>query len=129
MELVNGIHQLGDKADSAILKESLETLVVLLAPFIPHVTEELWHQMGKEGSVHLVSWPTYDQSALVLDEVEIVVQINGKVREKLKVANNADRNEIEQQALANERIQGLLEGKTIRKVIVVPNKLINIVAN
>lgn len=129
MELVNGINQLGEQADPAIVQESLETLVVLLAPFVPHVTEELWHEMGKDGSIHLVRWPEYDASALVLDEVEIVVQINGKVREKLMVSTSADRKAIEEQALNNNKVQAQLEGKTVRKVIVVPNKLVNIVAN
>lgn len=129
MELVNGLYSYPDAADRAILKESLETLVILLAPFVPHVTEELWERMGKEGSVHSVQWPAYDEQALVLDEVEIAVQINGKVRDKLVVATQATREEVEKQALETERIQALITGKTVRKVIVVPGKLVNIVAN
>ncbi|KPC74694.1 leucine--tRNA ligase [Thermoactinomyces vulgaris] len=129
MELVNGLYAYPEHADRAVLKEALETLVVLLAPFVPHVTEELWQSMGKEGSVHRVNWPTYDERALVLDEVEIAVQINGKVRDKLVVATDASREEVEKQALETERIQALIEGKTVRKVIVVPGKLVNIVAN
>ncbi len=129
MELVNGINQMGEQADPAIVQEALESLVILLAPFVPHVTEELWHEMGKDGSIHLVRWPEYDASALVLDEVEIVVQVNGKVREKLMISTSADRKAIEEQALSNSKVQAQLEGKTVRKVIVVPNKLVNIVAN
>lgn len=129
MELVNGINHASDKVDRALLKEALETLVVLLAPFIPHITEELWHQMGKEGSVHQASWPTYDESALVLDEVEIAVQINGKVRDRMMVATDADRKSIEELVMASDKIKELLTGKTVRKVIVVPKKLVNIVAN
>lgn len=129
MELVNGINHASDKVDRALLKEALETLVVLLAPFIPHITEELWHQMDKEGSVHQASWPTYDESALVLDEVEIAVQINGKVRDRMMVATDADRKSIEELVMASDKIKELLTGKTVRKVIVVPKKLVNIVAN
>ncbi|MBA4600792.1 leucine--tRNA ligase [Thermoactinomyces mirandus] len=127
MELVNGLYQYDKNADRAIYREALETLVVLLAPFVPHITEELWQLMGKEGSVHLVKWPTYDESALVLDEVEIAVQVNGKIRERLIVSTQASREEIEKQALRNERVQAWIDGKTIRKVIVVPKKLVNIV--
>jgi leucyl-tRNA synthetase len=105
----------------------LETLVVLLAPFVPHMSEELWSVMGKEGSVHQTAWPSYDESALILDEVELAVQINGKVREKIVVPNQASREEIEKQVLDNEQIKHWTEGKTVRKVIVVPGKLVNIV--
>jgi leucyl-tRNA synthetase len=128
MELVNGLYDYPKTADRAIFREALEKLVILLAPFVPHITEELWSLMGKEGSVHKVKWPTWDESALVLDEVEIVVQINGKVRDKLVVPVKASREEVEKQALDAPRIRELLEGKTIRKVIVVPGKLVNIVA-
>jgi leucyl-tRNA synthetase len=129
MELVNGLYSYPESADRGMFKEALEKLVILLAPFVPHITEELWQMMGKEGSVHLVSWPSYDESALVLDEVEIAVQINGKVRDKLVVPTQASREEVEKLALATNRIQQLIAGKTVRKVIVVPGKLVNIVAN
>jgi leucyl-tRNA synthetase len=128
MELVNGLYSYPESADRGMFKEALEKLVILLAPFVPHITEELWQMMGKEGSVHLVSWPSYDESALVLDEVEIAVQINGKVRDKLVVPTQASREEVEKLALATNRIQQLIAGKTVRKVIVVPGKLVNIVA-
>jgi leucyl-tRNA synthetase len=127
MELVNGLYQHAGETDPALYKEALETLVVLLAPFVPHMSEELWSVMGKEGSVHQTAWPSYDESALILDEVELAVQINGKVREKIVVPNQASREEIEKQALDNERIKHWTEGKTVRKVIVVPGKLVNIV--
>ncbi|MBI0391498.1 leucine--tRNA ligase [Thermoactinomyces sp. CICC 24226] len=127
MELVNGLYQHAGETDPALYKEALETLVVLLAPFVPHISEELWSVMGKEGSVHQTAWPSYDESALVLDEVELAVQINGKVRDKIVVPTQASREEIEKQALDNERIKHWTEGKTVRKVIVVPGKLVNIV--
>ncbi|MBA4542675.1 leucine--tRNA ligase [Thermoactinomyces daqus] len=129
MELVNSLYSYPDTADRAIYKEALETLVLLLAPFVPHIAEEMWQMTGRKGSVHLASWPKYDESALVLDEIEIAVQINGKVRDKLVVSANASRKEVEKQALSTDRIQGWIDGKTVRKVIVVPGKLVNIVAN
>lgn len=129
MELVNGLNKYSPEVHPGIYKDALEKLILLLSPFVPHVTEELWHMIGKEGSVHLQQWPTYDEEALVLDEIELAVQINGKVRDKLVVSTTATREEIEKKALAQERIQAFLEGKTVRKVIVVPGKLVNIVAN
>ncbi|SDZ24482.1 leucine--tRNA ligase [Thermoactinomyces sp. DSM 45892] len=129
MELVNGINAYPADADRVVLKESLESLVVLLAPFVPHITEELWHLIGHRDSVHLATWPKADESALVQDEVEIVVQINGKMRGKIVVPAGADRAEIEKQAMGQQAIQTWLEETVVRKVIVVPGKLINIVAN
>ncbi|TCS94797.1 leucine--tRNA ligase [Hazenella coriacea] len=128
MELVNGIYSYPKHADRTILKEALEKLVILLAPMVPHITEELWHMMGHSESVHLQAWPTYDPEALILDEVEIAVQINGKVREKLIVSTSASREEVEKQVMEQERIQALIADKTVRKVIVIPGKLVNIVA-
>lgn len=129
MELVNGMNSYPSDADRAVMKEALETLVILLAPFVPHMTEELWSMMGYSDSVHKAAWPKVDESALVQDEVEIAVQINGKVRGKIVVPAQADRSAIEEQAVQHPTIQAWIEGKTIRKVIVVPGKLINIVAN
>lgn len=129
MELVNGMNAYPADADRAVMKEALETLVVLLAPFVPHMTEELWSVMGHSNSVHNVAWPKVDESALVQEEVEIAVQINGKVRGKIVVPAQADRSAVEEQAVQHPTIQAWIEGKAIRKVIVVPGKLINIVAN
>lgn len=129
MELVNGLYSYPNHADRATLRDALEKLVILLAPFVPHMTEELWQLMGKGESVHKQSWPSYDPEALVLDEIEIAVQINGKVREKLVISTSASKEEVEKEALSQERIQALIQGKNVRKVIVVPGKLVNIVAN
>lgn len=129
MELVNGMNSYPTDADRAVLKEAVEALVLLLAPFVPHMTEELWSMMGNKDSVHQATWPKVDESALVQDEVEIAVQINGKVRGKIVVPAQADRAAIEEQAVQHPTIQAWIEGKMIRKVIVVPGKLINIVAN
>jgi leucyl-tRNA synthetase len=99
----------------------------MLAPFTPHVCEEMWEHLGYEGSVHDMSWPTYDEKALVKDTVEIVVQINGKIKEKLNIAGDLSREEMEAIAMADESVKTLIEGKNVVKVIAVPNKLINIV--
>lgn len=128
MELFNAIHAYPDDADRGTLAHAMETMVLLLAPFVPHITEELWQRMGHETSVHAQPWPQYDEQALVQKEVQIAVQINGKVRHKAIVPAQADRKEVETCVLAEEKVKGLLEGKTVRKVIVVPGKLVNIVA-
>lgn len=127
MELVNGIQDLGTKAENGTVAQAIETMLLLLAPFAPHITEELWHLIGHQSSIHLQAWPAYDPAALVLDEVEIAVQINGKMRAKLKVAAKAEAAEVEQMVLSHPRVQPHLDGKTVRKVIVVPGKLVNIV--
>ncbi|WLR41165.1 leucine--tRNA ligase [Bacillus carboniphilus] len=110
-------------------KEYVEDFVKLLSPIAPHLTEELWEKLGHETTITYSSWPTYDESKLVDDVVEIVAQINGKVRAKLTVPVGATKDELEKLALDDERIKENIAGKTIRKVIVVPKKLVNIVAN
>jgi leucyl-tRNA synthetase len=127
MELVNKIYAYPQDADRGMLAHAIETTVVLLAPFAPHITEEMWRMIGHEDSVHEQSWPVFDESALVLDEVEIVVQINGKVREKMVISANATREEMERIVNESEKVKELVAGKTIRKVIAVPGKLVNIV--
>lgn len=107
----------------------IKGFVQLLAPIAPHIGEELWSILGNTESLTYAPWPTYDEAALVEDEVEIVIQINGKVRAKRFVPTQATREELEQLAKEESQIKELLAGKTIRKVIVVPKKLVNIVAN
>ncbi|MDM5190420.1 leucine--tRNA ligase [Bacillus sp. DX4.1] len=114
------------KAES-LPKEYVEGFVKMLAPVAPHVAEELWNKLGYNETITYASWPTFDESKLVEDEVEIVVQVMGKVRAKLTMKKDASKEEMEQ--LAIEAIQEQIEGKTVRKVIVVPGKLVNIVAN
>ncbi|QZY57076.1 leucine--tRNA ligase [Crassaminicella profunda] len=131
MELVNEIYkykELGEKCNRGLLKEALETLIILLAPFAPHVTEELWHSIGYDTSVHAHEWPRYEKDAIVKDEVQIVIQINGKVKEKIEVLATLTKEELEKEALSNEKIASFIDGKQIIKVIVVPKKLVNIVA-
>ncbi|PES90587.1 leucine--tRNA ligase [Bacillus cereus] len=108
-------------------KEYVEGFVKMIAPVAPHIGEELWSKLGYNETITYASWPTFDESKLVEDEVEIVVQIMGKVRAKLTMSKDASKEEMEQLAL--EAIQEQIEGKTVRKVIVVPGKLVNVVAN
>ena len=114
------------KADSLPL-EYVEGLVKLLSPVVPHITEELWSKLGHVGSIAYAKWPTYDESKLVEDVVEIVVQINGKVRQHLQVSKDASREELQALALNDERIKQELVDKEVKKVIAVPGKLVSIV--
>lgn len=118
----------GYKAD-AIPKQYVEGFVKLLSPVAPHLAEEMWEKLGHQGTVSYEPWPTYDESKLVDDEVEIVVQVNGKMKTKLMVSKEATKEEMEQLAMNEEKVQEQIAGKTIRKVIAVPGKLVNIVAN
>jgi len=128
MELVNELY----KAKEAGLKGeswqfTLEALIKLVAPFAPHVADELWQQLGQEGSVHVAPWPTWDDALLVEDTVTIAVQVNGKVRAELTLAKDVSKEDLEAAALANERVQEFVGGKEPERVIVVPGRLVNIV--
>src|SRR5690625_1821436 len=112
-----------------ISKQFIQGFVQLLYPIAPHLGEELWDALGYKDTITYEPWPTYDESKLTEAEVEVVIQVMGKVRSKLQVAKDISKEELETMALAEEKIQPWLEGKTIRKVIVVPGKLVNIVAN
>lgn len=129
MELVNAFYGFQDSADvnPHLIRETALDLVKLLAPFAPHITEELWQRLGGEKSVHIQPWPAYEEAAMRQDEVEIVLQINGKVRDKIVVAAELDAAGMEQAALAQPRVKQYTEGKTIVKVIAIPGKLVNIV--
>ncbi|HBM07212.1 leucine--tRNA ligase [Pseudomonas sp. Choline-3u-10] len=115
--------------DRALLQEGLETVALLLAPITPHICHELWQQLGNSGSIIDAQWPAVDESALVQDSLTLVVQVNGKLRGQIEVPASATREEVEATARANENVVRFTEGLTIRKVIVVPGKLVNIVAN
>ncbi|WP_044894452.1 leucine--tRNA ligase [Bacillus alveayuensis] len=110
-------------------KAYMEGFVKLLSPVCPHIAEELWEKLGHNDTIAYESWPAYDEAKLVEDEVEIVVQVNGKVRAKLHVPADASKEQLEQIAMEDEKIKEQIEGKTVRKVIAVPGKLVNIVAN
>ena len=101
--------------------------MLLLCPVVPHACHHLWHALGHEDDVTWAPWPTVDESALTRDSIEMVVQVNGKVRAKMSVPASIDKAGAEAQALAQPNAQRFLEGKTVRKVIVVPGKLVNIV--
>lgn len=128
MELVNAIYAFkAAKKNPGVLREALETVVCLLNPFVPHICEELWQLLGHQESVETVGWPTCDESALVTDEITLVIQVNGKVRGKVNVAVTAERQSIEAAALAEENVQRFISEKEVRKIIVVPGRLVNIV--
>ncbi len=108
--------------------EAITTLLLLMAPAMPHVTEELWSRLGRPYSIHQQSWPEGDPELAKEDVVEIALQVNGKVRDHIEVAADADKTELEASALASEKVQKWIDGKTIRKVIVVPGRMVNVVA-
>ncbi|MCA1066445.1 leucine--tRNA ligase [Rossellomorea sp. AcN35-11] len=110
-------------------KEYVEGFIKLLSPIAPHMTEELWSKLGHEGTISYEAWPTFDESKLVDNEVEIVLQVNGKVKAKVMIPRDMNKEDLEKTAMENDEIKSQIEGKTIRKVIAVPGKLVNIVAN
>lgn len=122
MVFVNEAH----KVDT-MPKAYAEGLVQLLAPIAPHMMEELWSKFGHNDSISYAKWPTYDESKLVSDTVEIIVQVNGKLRDKLEVATDTDKAKLEELARNDEKVQKFIDGKNIVKVIVIPNKIVNIV--
>ncbi|ELS01643.1 leucyl-tRNA synthetase [Xenococcus sp. PCC 7305] len=126
MKLSNALKE-SKSVDSPVYQEGVSTLVLLLAPFAPHIAEELWQQLGHDSSVHSYSFPQVDPGALVVDEITLVIQIMGKTRGKIQVPASADKATLEKLAQESEVAQRYLEGKQIRKVIVVPNKLVNFV--
>ncbi len=126
MELVNAMYSYKG-TNNALLSEAVHDTVIMLAPFIPHVTEELWQILGGEGSVHDEAWVTYDEDALVKDEIELVVQVNGKIKGKITVGASMTDDEIKELATADEKVKAFTDGKQIVKVIVVKGRLVNIV--
>lgn len=126
MKLSNAIRD-ANCIDSPVYREGIETLILLLAPFAPHIAEELWHQLGNSESVHRQQWPQLDRAALTIDEITLVIQIMGKVRGTITVPANSDKATLEKYARDSEIAQRYIGGKEIKKVIVVPNKLVNFV--
>ena len=118
-----------DQQSKAVFQEGAEAIVLLLAPIVPHMSHVLWNHLGKEGAVIDATWPTHDESALVQDSIQIVVQVNGKLRAKLEVSADISKEDMEAAALDDENVKKFTDGLTIRKVIVVPGKLVNVVAN
>ncbi len=129
-ELTNTLDALpaDDKGAPFVLREGVETLVRLLNPMLPHITEEIWQRLGHSESLTVTPWPKADPALLVEDEVTIAVQVNGKLRATLQMPRDVDAKQAETLAQQNDNVQRALDGKTIRKVIVVPNRIVNIVA-
>jgi leucyl-tRNA synthetase len=131
MELMNAIDHLNISDESsesakAVFRDAVENVVLLISPFAPHIAEELWVELGHEAGIMDADWPAVNEEALKRDEIEMVVQVNGKVRDKITISAAASKDEIEAAALAAEKVQSWLEGKTVRKVIVVPGRLVNV---
>jgi len=126
MKLSNALADYNSK-ESPVYAEGIETLIQLLAPFAPHIADELWQRTGHTNSVHTQTWPKFDPAALVADEIPLVIQVMGKTRGTIQVPAQADRQALEQYARESEVAQRYIEGKEIKKVIVVPGKLVNFV--
>jgi leucyl-tRNA synthetase len=128
MELLNSFNKAKDTAQTrAIMREGLEAIVLMLSPIVPHITQILWEKLGHSGLIMDASWPQVDKTALTIEELEMVVQVNGKLRGKITVAVDADKKAIEDIALNEANVQRFITDKTIKKVIVVPKKLVNVV--
>ena len=134
MELVNALYLAKDELAATeegrkVLSSAVATTLTLLSPITPHVCEELWEDLGHTGSVAEQPWPTWKEDALERDVITVVIQINGKLRGKIDVPSSASKEEVEKLALAEQNIVRHLEGLTVRKVVVIPGKLVNVVAN
>jgi leucyl-tRNA synthetase len=131
MEFTNALYKARDAglANTPAWAEAIETLLLLIAPVAPHIAEELWARTERGFSVHQQRWPVANAELAAEDEVEVVLQVNGKVRDKLTVPVDAGEEQLRTLAMESERVQGHINGKTIRKVIVVPGKLVNVVVS
>ena len=129
MELLNAINRAAGGAQGlqAVRQEALEAIVLMLSPIVPHITHELWQALGHENAVVDEPWPAVDESALAQDAIEVVVQVNGRLRARVSVPAEADEDTVVEHALADENVRRHTEGKTIRKTIYVPGKLVNVV--
>ena len=130
MKMTNALYKLGrSDADDALRREGLRFILCLLAPIAPHMSHQLWRELGFGDNILTAGWPEPDEAALQQDSVQYVVQVNGKVRAKIQVPADADKAAVEEAALADQNVQRFIDGGTIRKIIVVPNKLVSVVAN
>jgi len=133
MELFNALnasaqHEAKLEIGMPVIKAGLEAIIAMLYPFVPHITSELWESLGHRGGLDAVTWPKYSEEALEEEQLLIVVQVNGKVRGKITVPAEVTREQIERVALADERVNAFLDGKKIRRLVYVPRRLVNIVA-
>ena len=132
MELVNALYQIerpsrDDRESLSVIRKAIETVIILLAPIVPHITEELWEMIGGEGALSSRSWPAYDNEAAQEEEITIVIQVQGKVRSRIEVSADESDEKIKELALEDGKIRTYIEGKNVVKVIYVPKKLVNIV--
>jgi len=129
MELINALSKFKDDSEQgrAVMHESLQAITLLLSPIVPHITHEIWKVLGEEGLLLDQAWPVVDESALVKDSLQIIVQVNGKLRSRIEVMASASKDEIEAAALADDKVMKFTDDKQVIKVIVVPGKLVNIV--
>jgi len=131
MELINAIYKFDDKSSTgqAIIQESLNICVLMLSPIIPHVTHTLWYALGHKEAIIDIPWPDIDESALIKNNIEMMVQVNGKLRGRIKIAVDENKSDIENIALNDENVKRFIDGKEVRKIIVVPGKLVNVVVS
>jgi leucyl-tRNA synthetase len=136
MELVNEMYVFGDglqktkapRAESfGVLREAIEALIVMISPFAPHTAEELWEMTGHAGGIGRTSWPSFDEAVARAEEIVVVVQVNGRVRGRLTVAAETPESELRERAMADPGVRPHVEGRTIKSVVVVRGKLINVV--
>ncbi|MCD7896609.1 MAG: leucine--tRNA ligase [Planctomycetaceae bacterium] len=125
-ELLNQLRSSRDEAHPVVLRETLEVIIVCLSPIIPHFADECWSRMGNENSIFSAGWPEYDAEAAKEDVIEIPVQVNGKVRARLTVSPDLDKDALEKAALADEKVQRHIDGKTVARIVVVPGRMVNI---
>ncbi len=127
MELVNELYLSESAISAAVVAEVLEKLALILGPFAPYLSQEIWEELGKDGLVFKQPWPQFDAELAKDDEAEIVVQVNGKIRSKIVAPFGAPKEQLEAQAKADEKVKPFLDGKSIVKIVTVPDKLVNIV--
>ena len=129
MELMNELGRFDDNSEQgqAVMHEAVTAVVLMLSPIVPHITQSLWQQLGNDSVLAEQSWPGFDESALARDSIEMVVQVNGKLRSKINVPVDADNGTIESIALEDQKIRLNIQDKSVRKVIVVPGRLVNLV--
>ena len=132
MELVNELYKAIEprpyRSDTwKAIREATEAVVLLLNPFAPHIAEEMWQSLGNRKGLTATTWPGYDREIATEDTVTLVVQVNGKVRSRLSLPVNQEEDEVKRLALGDEKIKGLIDGKEVRRVVVVPNRLVNVV--
>ena len=129
MELVNEMYRYKElpEVNEGLLNAAVKNLVLILSPFTPHICEEMWEALGNGETLYKAQWPAFDESALVKDTIEIVIQINGKVKGKMNVANGLGRDELQNFVMESDQYKTLTDGKQVVKVIAVPGKLVNVV--